>query len=318
MNDAIKKTVGARWANESNFSERIWKNRKDLAAFLHQDFAQGIARGDSYDHITKQMSKRFSDVIRNRMYTLIYSEGTFIMNEATITPFEDAFEEYEYNTTGDSHVCDICSALNGQEFPIKTRRQGVNFPPMHPRCRCSYLIVVGDDFVDDYVARHGGDKGTPAHPGFGVENVYHTDFTEYDESPETKRGILKARTELDQYFQITGLHSNGKSFIQRNREKKVIAEFTPFELANKVQKQMKDSGKDVKIYACNAGSVGATAAQKLADILGVNVKAPTKLIAYYGNDDTFHAIEVDKKGRIITKYKVDTKWKIFKPRNKKK
>lgn len=42
------------------------------------------------------------------------------------------------------------------EYNIKDRKPGVNFPPFHPWCRCTFEIVVDDwdKWLDDYVKRH--------------------------------------------------------------------------------------------------------------------------------------------------------------------
>ena len=45
-------------------------------------------------------------------------------------------------------------------FKISERQPGVNFPPIHPWCRCTWEIEVSDwdKWIDDYVKKHGGDK----------------------------------------------------------------------------------------------------------------------------------------------------------------
>lgn len=66
------------------------------------------------------------------------------MNESSIQGFSDDFEQYEYSVVEDGHACPICTALDGKVFNIKDRVPGVNFPPMHPWCRCSFKIHVDD------------------------------------------------------------------------------------------------------------------------------------------------------------------------------
>ena len=66
------------------------------------------------------------------------------MNESSIQGFSEDFEQYEYSVVEDGHACPICNALNGKVFNIKDRVPGVNFPPMHPWCRCSFKIHVDD------------------------------------------------------------------------------------------------------------------------------------------------------------------------------
>lgn len=153
--DLVSKTINQQWADGKNFSGRIWNNRQKLANYLNNDFATAIARGDSYARCIKALGGRFSSVSRNDMYRLIYTEGTFVQNEAAITGFEDDFEQYKISIA-DSRACKICTALTDQEFDIKDRKPGVNFPPLHAWCRCSFTIEVADwdKWMDDYVARH--------------------------------------------------------------------------------------------------------------------------------------------------------------------
>ncbi|MGN1132963.1 MAG: hypothetical protein ACI4RN_00760 [Oscillospiraceae bacterium] len=35
------------------------------------------------------------------------------------------------------------------------RKPGINFPPMHPYCRCSFTVVIPDNFVEKYEQNHG-------------------------------------------------------------------------------------------------------------------------------------------------------------------
>lgn len=53
-------------------------------------------------------------------------------------------------------MCSICSSIAKEKFNIKDRKPGVNFPPLHPWCRCTFEIVVDDwnKWMDDYVKRH--------------------------------------------------------------------------------------------------------------------------------------------------------------------
>lgn len=153
--DIIKKLINQKWANGNNFSDDIWKNRQKLADFLNSDFAAGIARGDNYQKMIRDLQKRFGNVSRRDMYRLIYTEGTFAINEGMITPFEQDFEDYRFSIA-DSNACGKCQAINGKKYSIKDRKPGVNFPPLHSWCRCSFTIEIPDDFIEQYEAKHGG------------------------------------------------------------------------------------------------------------------------------------------------------------------
>ena len=167
--ELIKKIVNTEWVNKDDFSELrvengrlkgVWSNTAKLANYLNTDIAQGFARGDSYDLLTRRLRERFSSVSRNDAYRLIYTEGTYVMAEATMQPFTEDFEKYRLSTVGDGKVCSICRGVAGEVFNISDRQPGVNFPPLHPWCRCSFEIVVDDwdKWMDDYVAKHSRDS----------------------------------------------------------------------------------------------------------------------------------------------------------------
>lgn len=158
--DIIRKFVDVPWADGKNFSTRIWGNTEKLANYLNTDIAQAFARGDSYDRIVSNLKKRFDKVARNDAYRLVYTEGTYVMAEATMTPFESEFEQYRVSTVGDGKVCDICREVAKETFQIKDRAPGVNFPPLHAWCRCSFTIEVNDwdAWMEDYERRHGNGR----------------------------------------------------------------------------------------------------------------------------------------------------------------
>lgn len=157
--DIVNKFVGTEWSNGKNFSERIWENTDKLADYLNTDIAQGFARGETYEKLTQRLQQRFENVSQRDAYRLIYTEGTYVMNEASIAAFEDDFTYYRLSPVGDGKACSVCVDVSRSTFEIKNRQPGVNFPPMHPYCRCSYEIVVDDwdKWIDDYVARHQND-----------------------------------------------------------------------------------------------------------------------------------------------------------------
>lgn len=158
--DIVKRFVDAAWSNGENFSQKIWKNTDKLANYLNTDISQGFARGDSYEKLIRNLRQRFGKVSRNDAYRLIYTEGTYVMAEATMQPFIEDFEKYRLSTAADEKVCSICRALAERTFQIRDRQPGVNFPPLHPWCRCTFTIEVRDwdKWIEDYEKRHGNSQ----------------------------------------------------------------------------------------------------------------------------------------------------------------
>lgn len=153
----IKNFVDNKWAEGKDFSQRIWQNADKLANYLNSDISQGFARGDSYERLSQQVRSRFVNVAKNDAYRLVYTEGTYVMNESQAKVFEQDFDEYEYLTAKDGKVCPVCSALSGKRFKFDQRQPNSNFPPMHPWCRCHFNPVVDDwdKWLDDYEQKHG-------------------------------------------------------------------------------------------------------------------------------------------------------------------
>lgn len=162
--ELVKKIVNAKWCNGKDFSENIWGNVEKLANYLNTDIAQEIARGDSYERLTSQLRQRFRNVSRNDAYRLIYTEGTYVMNEARASAFEADTEEYifrvQYDKPRRSGWRDICDDLDRKVFKYSERKPGINFLPMHPWCHCTATPYISDrkKWLNDYEKRHGNDE----------------------------------------------------------------------------------------------------------------------------------------------------------------
>ena len=109
--DVVKQFVDTPWCNGENFSTRIWNDTQKLAQYLSTDIAHGFARGDSYDRLVRNLQQRFSRVNRRDAYRLIYTEGTYVMAESSIKPFEDDFEQYRISPVLDGKTCSICRGI---------------------------------------------------------------------------------------------------------------------------------------------------------------------------------------------------------------
>lgn len=148
------KQVGQKIIQDTDFEKRLLANREKLANYLNNDIAKGIARGDSYDKLSKQIRDRFDGVSRRSAYRLLYTEGTRMFNRANSEAFAEAgINQYRYCTAGDNRVCSDCKALEGNVYNMSDARDGINYPPMHPWCRCHVEPAVDwDKWLDDRIA----------------------------------------------------------------------------------------------------------------------------------------------------------------------
>lgn len=164
----VRETIWAKWAQGKNFSDSIWDDTEKVAAYLCDEAALAFARGETYQSMITKLSEMFEKKRNNDARRLVYTEGTFLLNEARARVNEEEWDYYasSYVTEhghADGKVCPICLGIGDyqKKNPVKfsERRPGENFPPYHPNCRCVYTIEVPDedDWIESYVASRGGD-----------------------------------------------------------------------------------------------------------------------------------------------------------------
>ncbi|MGN1118966.1 MAG: minor capsid protein, partial [Oscillospiraceae bacterium] len=106
-------------------------------------------RGIRGDNI-RDMSRAVADSLNSSYRSaerLVRTETSHIHNTAEIAAYEAAgYEEYEFMASLGERTCEVCGSLDGQHFRIADIQYGVNFPPVHPNCRCT---TVGWDGADE-------------------------------------------------------------------------------------------------------------------------------------------------------------------------
>lgn len=182
----VRAAMANPWSGKS-FSSRVWKNNAGLGNWLNNNFVAGMAKGTSYAKLVKSLQAKYQDMSKASIYRLIYTEGTYITNEVSASAFQENFDEYILSPVHDEKTCSICLGLEAaqKEVPAKftERSPGTNFPPLHPHCRCSFIVHVEDwdtwldektgrtdtaphqytpleqKMIDDYVADENGEVG---------------------------------------------------------------------------------------------------------------------------------------------------------------
>ena len=128
------------WAG-SEFSSRIWADKDKLTRELMQTLSRGFVRGDSLDRMTKEFAKRMG-VSESRAAVLIHTESVHMAAEAAEQGYrETGIRSYRFEAALDLKTCTVCGALDQREFPLAERETGINYPPLHPRCRCTTVPV---------------------------------------------------------------------------------------------------------------------------------------------------------------------------------
>ena len=128
--------------------EIVPNNKRALLFNTRETITQGLIQGQS----VARMSKSLADAMGKSYHqaeTLIRTETNNFHSQADVRAYEAAgVEEYEFVATLDSRTSEICASLDGKHFPIKEAKTGVNYPPMHPRCRSTTVEYDPEDAAD--------------------------------------------------------------------------------------------------------------------------------------------------------------------------
>ena len=157
--DAIEQICKTPWSGKS-FSERIWGNNDKLIKEVRNILSQGTIQGSSVDKMSRQLAERM-DVDYHRAECLIRTESAYIQGQATAESYAQmGVTHYQYLATLDARTSQVCRRLDNQVFELAHKALGVNYPPMHPRCRSTTIPYYDDEFTEGETraARDGQDN----------------------------------------------------------------------------------------------------------------------------------------------------------------
>lgn len=143
----FNKIVNERWLGE-NYSDRVWENKEYLENELEKTFLQGVVRGQNPRKIADEMQKNMGGAYY-RCERLARTEMIHSWNESTLASYRDyGVERYQFVCGLDERTCPECGELDGQVFEIKDKIEGVNYPVIHPNCRCTTIPYFEPDEID--------------------------------------------------------------------------------------------------------------------------------------------------------------------------
>lgn len=143
----VKYLVNARWLSE-NYSDRIWKDKNKLLDSINDTFLQGIARGQNSVVIARGIAKNYGTSFYNTR-RLCITESAHITESATMESYkEHGIDKIQFVATLDARTCPLCGGMDGKHYKRKEAITGVNYPPMHPNCRCTTIPYFEPDEID--------------------------------------------------------------------------------------------------------------------------------------------------------------------------
>lgn len=188
----VENALSYPWSG-ANFSDRLWKHKFELQNQLRETLTTGFIRGDSVQTMAKRLAERL-DVSRSQALRLVRTESSHIHNTAELDAYKECgFEEYEFMASLGERTCSVCGRMDGKRFKLTDKQLGVNFPPLHPNCRCTTIAFDPDDDIEEFKERleHGElnydkwyEKYVDGRKRQSIESKQGEDFTAKSPNPQ--------------------------------------------------------------------------------------------------------------------------------------
>lgn len=148
----INKLLHHNWLG-SNFYKRIQNNCGKLQDKVESVLTDGILRGKSIDYMAEELTK-ISHYGKKASEQLVRTEASHFNNQFELEAYKELdIEQYVFLATLDSKTSTACRDLDGKVFPLSSAEEGVNFPPMHPRCRSTTIMYYDQDTLTNLKRR---------------------------------------------------------------------------------------------------------------------------------------------------------------------
>jgi SPP1 gp7 family putative phage head morphogenesis protein len=160
----IDKVLSSPWSPDGkNFSSRIWSDRTKLLSEMTTTLTQNLISSAPIDELITKFAKNMN-VSRANAERLILTEAAYFSGQSRLDAYNElGVKEYKFTATLDRKTSTVCRDMDGEVFPLSEAQAGVNYPPLHSRCR-STTIPYYEDNVQERVAE-SEDKQTYNVPG---------------------------------------------------------------------------------------------------------------------------------------------------------
>lgn len=109
-----------------------------------------VARGGDKEEWIEVIKNEF-EVNKHNAERIVRTELAHVLNEGAAERYEAAgIKYYSLLAIRDSEkTCGDCKELDGKIYKLSERKIGVNYPPIHPNCRCSVIPILKEDNNND-------------------------------------------------------------------------------------------------------------------------------------------------------------------------
>ena len=187
--------LNERWSGK-NYSQRIWGNTDILAENLSEIIGGAMVSGQSIQKTSRQVRDVFG-VSKYYAERLVRTECNHFHNEADAMAYEEMdVEKYVFMAVLDTRTSSICQSLDNKVFELKDKKVGVNYPPLHPRCRSTTRAYMGAE-IEATLKRRARNPVTGKNEV--IENMSYSEWAKKHGIDTMDKKSLKAYNSLDSY-----------------------------------------------------------------------------------------------------------------------
>jgi len=111
----------------------------DMSKTINRELTDGVLKGESMSEMSKRLRAQVG-FSKNRAETFVSTEIMYAYSTAADIQYDRyGVVEIDWFTAQDERVCPRCGPLHGKRF----KRKDAPPCPLHPRCRCTKLPVIG-------------------------------------------------------------------------------------------------------------------------------------------------------------------------------
>lgn len=135
---AIRQALLEPWQGR-NYSERIWQHSQAFIQQVETTITTGLLNGSSVPQMAAQL-REFTDKANYVTERLVRTETAHFMALGQKDAYEAAgLNRYRFLAALSERTCEVCGGLDSQVFNVADARDGYNYPPIHPNCRCTTI-----------------------------------------------------------------------------------------------------------------------------------------------------------------------------------
>ena len=226
----VKAVLNERWSGK-NYKARVWGNTDILAESVSEIVGASILNGQSLSKTSKEIRERFG-VSKYYAERLIRTETNHFYNEADAMAYEEmGIDKYVFVAVLDNRTSPMCQDHDNKVYDYKDKKEGVNFPPLHPNCRSTTRGYLGEE-AEKHLQRRARDPKTGKSELIGNMSYKEWAKTKGIDVAVTKRGgQLPAKSKVNASKSVK---TTPRAILNTDTYKRLTANLVEFKPVSKL------------------------------------------------------------------------------------